>query len=154
MADEEAPAGGEVEKLKADLKKAEALVKRRDKEIAELRADLEHRAEIHNERLAEMDRAHGAEIERLARLLDEALRGGPPADIPQGLEERLRAFGSRVKGWGPLHVVIHDGSVSDDALARARGDARGDAEALELLDALAVLPLDERAALRLAVKQG
>lgn len=66
----------------------------------------------------------------------------------------FHAYKAQHPRWGVLHCAIHDGSLDDEGVARARQDARmqRDAEAVALADLLAAMSEPERRALREVLK--
>lgn len=77
-----------------------------------------------------------------------------PAPSPVHDLAPFHAYKARHPHWGALHCAIHDGSLDDDGVARARQDARmqRDAEAVALAELLAAMSEPERRALREALR--
>lgn len=77
-----------------------------------------------------------------------------PAAAPALDLAPFHAYKAQHPRWGVLHCAIHDGSLDDEGVARARQDARmqRDAEAVALADMLAAMSEPERRALREALR--
>lgn len=102
--------------------------------------------------LSEADRQ---DVARVVEAHTEVARAVRPSQggVPALTLAPFRAYVARVPGWGPLHCVLHDGSLDDEAVARAQQDARAlrDAEALALAELLGSLDVAGRRAVREAL---
>lgn len=105
-------------------------------------------------------KAKPAEAEPVVEVPVEAVVDVEPGNVLTEADLRaadlapFHAYKAQHPRWGVLHCAIHDGSLDDEGVARARQDARmqRDAEAVALADLLAAMSEPERRALREALR--